>query len=94
MDVKQAVEAAKAYVPEAFAGEDVKEVRLEEVEFDEARDVWKITLGLMRPALDSRSGQVAAILGNTQYKRVYRVFSITDKTGEIKSIKMRQLEDA
>ena len=48
MDVKQAVAAAKQHVAELFANEGVAELGLEEVDFDEAREEWLITVGFAR----------------------------------------------
>ena len=49
MDVKQAVQKAKEYLADLYEGEEVEFVGLEEVEFDEEADQWKVTIGFSRP---------------------------------------------
>ncbi|MCE2448270.1 MAG: hypothetical protein J4F35_07775 [Candidatus Latescibacteria bacterium] len=49
MDVKEAVQTARAYIADLFADENVKHVGLEEVEFDDLSKVWHITIGFSRP---------------------------------------------
>ena len=44
MDVKEAVLTAKRYVADVFADEGIADIGLEEVEFDEASDVWMVTI--------------------------------------------------
>ena len=45
MDVKQAVQTAKSYIVGLFDEEEITDVGLEEVEFDELSDEWRITIG-------------------------------------------------
>ena len=47
MDVKEAVATAKKYVTEVFEGEDLADMGLEEVVFDDEADIWKVTIGFM-----------------------------------------------
>ena len=49
MDVKEAARAARAYIADLFADENVQHVGLEEVEFDDVAEVWNITIGFSRP---------------------------------------------
>lgn len=49
MDVKEAVARAKTYITEAFDGEGLRNLGLEEVRFDDEADAWRITLGFSRP---------------------------------------------
>ena len=49
MDVKQAVAAAKSYIGELFASEDITELGLEEVSLDESSGEWRVTVGFARP---------------------------------------------
>lgn len=93
MDVQDAIKAAKDFARIVFADEDVAQLRTEEFEFDAERDAWLVTLGLMRPAIDTRAGQIATMLGNTAYKRSYRVFAVNDKSGQIESVKIKQFDE-
>ena len=49
MDVKEAARAARAYIADLFADENVQHVGLEEVEFNDVAEVWNITIGFSRP---------------------------------------------
>lgn len=49
MDVKEAARAARKYIADLFADENVQHVGLEEVEFDDVAEVWNITIGFSRP---------------------------------------------
>ena len=49
MDVMEATQTAKRYIVELFTGEQIANVGLEEVEFDDTRDEWSVTIGFSRP---------------------------------------------
>ena len=48
-DVKEAVQLAKRHLLQVFSGEKITDVGLEEVEFDNTKGDWKITMGFTRP---------------------------------------------
>ena len=50
MDVKAAVIMAKDHVADVFLGEDIRNVGLEEVEFDDSLGRWIVTIGFL-PAM-------------------------------------------
>ena len=89
MEVKEAVRTAKAYVTELFAGEEITNVGLEEVQFDESTDDWKITIGFSRP-WDRRNALTSALTSRC-LGRSYKVLAIDDKTGRVGSLKDRLL---
>ena len=93
MDVKEAVANAKTYLSRVFAGEEVVDVRLEEVEYDSRDQAWLITLGLMRPTFLGNQGQIAAIMGPKPLKRTYKVVRVPEMPGEKPSIKIREFND-
>ena len=93
MEAREAIAAAKAFVPIAFEGEEVSHVRLEEVEFDDRKNIWLITLGLARPTFSTRAGQILAAMGDGAVKRTYKVFEVENATGEVKGFKMRLFEE-
>ena len=86
MNVRQAVEAAKQSLANIFADEQIANVGLEEVEFDDAAKVWHVTLGFSRPW--DRSG-FAARAGLVE-PRSYKVVTLSDSDGRMISIKNRQ----
>ena len=49
MDVKAVAQRAKTYVVDLFDDEEISNVGLEEVEFDDSVDRWIVTIGFSRP---------------------------------------------
>lgn len=93
MDVQEAIRRAKDFVGVVFADEDVAQVRTEEFEFDQERNAWLITLGLMRPAIDTRAGQVASLLGNAVLKRSYKTFVVNNESGKVDAVKIKLFDE-
>ena len=95
MDVKEAVAKAKKHVAEVFEGEDLADVGLEEVMFDDEEDVWKVTVGFNRP-WDRLKGLAdvmsAASAGEfPEWKRrSFKVVRIEDRTGRVMSLTNRE----
>lgn len=88
MDAKQAVQQAREYLEDLFDGEDIFEIGLEEVEFDDTQNEWKITLGFSR-SWDRRT-RVSVALGD-RVPRSYKVIRIDDIDGEVISLMDRGL---
>ena len=89
MNVKEAVRAANKYITELFAEEEVQDLGLEEVVFDETANTWKITIGFSRP-WERRS--LTANLGGQDWKnRSFKVVEINDHTSEIVGMTHRSL---
>ena len=90
MDVKGAVTRAKEYVADIFQGEGLSNLGLEEIEFNEARHLWEVTVGFSRPW--DRSGIQAAlgVFGDQNTKRFYKVVRIDDATGSVIAVKNRE----
>jgi len=87
MNVKEAVAKAKAYVLDLFENEDLTNVGLEEVEFNDDTKVWTVTIGFSRP-WDIKTNALAGITTS----RSYKVVTIDDFSGEVKSVKNRELQ--
>jgi hypothetical protein len=85
MELKDAVARAKAYVSEIFADENISEIGLEEVEFDDENSRWKITIGFYR-GLVSASNEIFRSL-----HRTYKTVALSDTSGELISIKNRDV---
>lgn len=92
MDVKEAVAAAKRYIEEVFSDEGIAEIGLEEVEFDNARDVWRITMGFSRERMvvDMSSPALGHLLAPRRRVRSYKVVRISDKNNKVLSVKNRE----
>lgn len=90
MRVDEAVAKAKAFIREVFADEEVSQIRLEEVEFDDNENVWLVTLGLMRPVVN-RLDRLPSFVSESPLKRSYKVVKVADEGGAIPSVKIREL---
>jgi len=89
MDVKEAAKAAIVYVADLFAAENITDLGLEEIEFDEAYQEWIVTVGFSRPwDYPSRAGALAAI-NPALPNRTYKVLRI-DNDGQVQSVKNRK----
>ena len=89
MEVKQAVQMAKEHVAEIFADELIENVGLEEVEFDELKQVWAVTIGFSR--YWDHPGGVFRALDGTPTPRTFKIVRIEDKSGRIQSVKHRNV---
>ena len=92
MEVKAVVGAAKRWLTDVLKDEGITNIGLEEVEFDEQQNAWRITLGFSRPWNSVRNA-LTAISGEPAAKRSYRVILVRDANGEIISMKQRESVD-
>ncbi len=90
MDVKAAVRTAKEYLVDLFQDENIMNVGLEEVVFEEMSDVWKITIGFSRPW--ELKGPVVAAFVDARHARSYKVLSLNDASGRVESLTDRVLK--
>ncbi|MCI5157714.1 MAG: hypothetical protein D3906_04600 [Candidatus Electrothrix sp. AUS1_2] len=96
MNVKEAVKLAKEHIIDLFAEEDIRDLGLEEVEFDEEAKEWFITLGFSRPwnepeSLNSMARAVAQFRSDPLRQRSYKVVRISDDSlHRIISVKNRE----
>ncbi|MEB3830519.1 hypothetical protein [Phormidium sp. CCY1219] len=97
IDVRKAVLAAQNYfgslqdlMRSPNVGGQIEDVRLEEVELSEDKKFWFITLGfdVLKPA--SQNTLLSEMMPNRE-ERNYRVFKINAETGEVESMKIRQV---
>lgn len=89
MNVKEAVGAAKRHIQELFADEAITNLGLEEVEFDEASDEWRITIGFSRPW--DAIGGLAGLASSPNPRRSYKIVRISDGTGNVVAVKNREI---
>jgi len=71
-------------------GYPTEDLRLEEAELSEEKKHWFITLGFIRP-VDKTSSPLADLIATRNYEREYKVFKIDATTGEVQSIKIREV---
>lgn len=88
MDVKSAVGIAKKFVSGVLTEENVINVGLEEVQYDEEQGVWRITVGFSRPWNTARNA-LTAITGEPASRRTYRVITVKDSDGTVTSMTRR-----
>ena len=87
VNVKEAVKLAVGYVHELFLSEQMTDLGLEEVEYDDAANAWLVTVGFSRP-WDTAFGTFSMIAGQGRAKsRSFKV--VTIKSGEVVSLKDR-----
>ncbi|MEG4349657.1 hypothetical protein QUA74_07930 [Microcoleus sp. LAD1_D3] len=92
VDVRSAVGAAQQYFIslQDMIGFGTEDLRLEEAELSEDKKHWFITLGFIRP-VDKTINPVADLLAIRNYEREYKVFKIDATTGEVQSMKIREV---
>ncbi len=89
MDVREAVKTAKSYIEDIFADEQIGNLGLEEVDFDDAKRVWKVTIGFTRTWNRQMSALEAALGQNPG--RSYKTVQINDRDGSVRSMTHRLL---
>lgn len=90
IELQEAVKSAKAAAIQFLAEDTVlDELMLEEVELDEVHNAWLITLGFNIPEKNSSRG-IGALIGQ-QFKRKYKVFQVDVESGQVKSMKIREV---
>ncbi|MFH1264552.1 MAG: hypothetical protein ABIK89_02410 [Planctomycetota bacterium] len=88
VEVKQAVTNALVFLEDMYQGEQIDEVRLEEVELSEDGDLWHVTLSFLRGR--GQSGLAKAI-GSESRSREYKELTVMSRTGDVRSMKIRTL---
>ena len=97
MDVKEAVRTAKEYLADLFVDEEVVNIGLEEVVFDDATNRWSITIGFSRPwdragKKAQTQGLVTALAETAPRARSYKVLRINGETRQVESLRDRFLK--
>ena len=92
MNVKDAVHKAIEYIADIFESEHLENIGLEEVYLNENDNIWEVTVGFSRSWDHPRN----ALLGvqSLNPKRQYKIVKIDNESGEVKSIKIREISDA
>ena len=91
MNVKSAVNMAKEHVADIFYDENISNLGLEEVEFNDLQGRWIVTIGFSRPWDKNNTLNVA--LGERLPSRSFKVLQIDDADRRVVSIKDRVLKD-
>ena len=85
LDVKEAAQRASEYFAGLYSDQGVSNVQLEEVELTDDGQYWLITLSY--PVVPPNQAPLSFMINNRKYK----VFKIDAKTGEVKSMKIRNV---
>jgi hypothetical protein len=98
IDVKQAVANAAGFLRETFEENEVRDVRLEEVELSADDKYWNITLSFVKrgyvrvPSLPEREAARYGVPWDPpDDPREYKQFQVDVADGKVRSMKIRQL---
>jgi hypothetical protein len=92
MDVKEAVRSAKRWVLDVMDDEHPANLGLEEVEYNDKEQLWRITLGFNR-AWNSSRGALASMAAEPLQKRAYRTILVDDRNGKVKGMQLRMASE-
>ena len=90
MSAKEAVSKARGHFDEFFGSEPIKNVLLEQLDFDELNDVWVVTFGFDAGRVSFSQPPIGSLMLSGVQKspiREARTFEIEDGTGAL--VKMR-----
>ncbi len=91
IDVKEAAKKAAEYFADLYAKQEFSDLLLEEVEYDEQKNRWYITLGFVPPSSVFEKNPLSPFYTRG---RQYKVFDIDAETGKVVSMKIRTVEHA
>jgi hypothetical protein len=90
--IKEATENAAAFARETLGPARTQGLRLEEIvtESENGHDVWHITLSMVA----EEYANTFAVLSPSNPRRDYKVFTVQRNSGEVTSMKIRELSNA
>lgn len=94
MEAQHAIALAKTQVKTIFADENIVNVGLEELEYDSALGMWKVTIGFSRPWDANAPTMLNNALNAPPLRRTYKVVAIDDKSGRFLSVSNRETQGA
>ncbi len=92
MDAKKAVVLAKQHIAYLFADEQLINIGLEEVMFDDETNEWIITIGFSRPWDQPRQLIMVSAVSTFSLLRTYKVVRIASDSDRLRSIQKRELQ--
>jgi len=92
MNVKDVVKKAIEYIADVFKSENPENIGLEEVILNEHENIWEVTIGFSRPWDYPKAGLVTGLQPQNP-KRQYKIVRIDNKSGEVISIKIREIKN-
>lgn len=92
IDVRQAVSKARSHLNQIIdLFGNVNDIRLEEIELSSDKKSWLITLGFLFDSPTNQQKNLPDVLKTAMNIREYKIVEIDAETGELKSIKIREL---
>lgn len=93
VDVRNAFAVAHSYLQSIrdMLGNELKNLRLEEIELSEDKQFWLITLGFDVPLNGDRDSVEFFPSFTSKNRREYKIFKVSTQTGEVQSMKIREL---
>lgn len=89
ISVKEAVTKAFKYAHEFYKLQEIPQLMLEEVEFDEEKKNWLVTLGYKSSRTIQR--QTLPLTTEKESLREYKTFRINAENGEFVALKIREV---
>jgi hypothetical protein len=86
--VKDAVRIAADYLASLYEGTELRDVLLEEVRLSDDDQYWLVTMGFSRLV---SANPIFEALGSASFKREYKVFEVSAETGEVRSMRIREV---
>lgn len=97
IDVRKAVLAAQDYfnsVQDLMSQNgplDIQDLRLEEIELSEDKKFWFVTIGYDLPKSAMRNPLLPEVVKMKEWERNYKIFKINADTGNVESMKIREV---
>ena len=91
--IKEAVHNASVFATETLGRERTEGLRLEEVESTDVggHEAWLITLSMVAPPQSTIGAVNAALYALAEPKRDYKIFTVLKTTGDVISMRIREL---
>ena len=92
--IQEATQSAMAFALASLGAERTQGLRLEEIESDlvGGDEVWRITLSMLDAGDESNT--LASALSVLSSRREYKTFAVRKDTGEVTSMKIREISKA
>jgi hypothetical protein len=87
MNVRDAVHKAREHLAGLLADEQITDLRFEEVEYDDVRHDWIVTIGFVRPRPNVSQMQLPEIIRPRD--ATYKVVRVKDPSGDLVSVRNR-----
>ncbi len=93
IEVAQAIENATTAANEFLSSTKFSQLQVEEVEHNRLDDQWLITLGfnILKPDTKAYKNIGQILQGDQQYDRKYKIFKVSNQTGDVLSMKIRKI---